>query len=41
MGVILYDSNPEGIKAYQKRRDVRITADERFTWIFDTFNDQR
>ncbi len=41
MGVILYDSEPSQIKAYLKRRDVRITSDERFTWIFDTFNDQR
>ncbi|MDR8392257.1 carbohydrate binding family 9 domain-containing protein [Aliifodinibius sp. S!AR15-10] len=41
LGVTLYDSNPSGIKAYQKRRDVRIVSDERFTWIFDTFNDQR
>lgn len=41
MGVILYDSEPSKIKAYQKRRDDRITSDERFTWIFDTFNDQR
>ncbi len=41
LGVILYDSNPSEIKANQKRRDARIVADERFTWIFDTFNDQR
>lgn len=41
MGVILYDSDPSGIKASQKRRDVRIVADERFTWFFDTFNDNR
>lgn len=41
MGVILYDSEPSGIKATQKRRDVRIVADERFTWFFDTFNDKR
>lgn len=41
MGVVLYDSEPSKIKAYQKRRDARITSDERFTWIFDTFNDQR
>jgi len=41
MGVILYDSNPSGIKANQFRRDARLVADERFTWIFDTFNDQR
>lgn len=41
MGVILYDRNPSRIKANQRRRDVRIVADERFTWIFDTFDDQR
>lgn len=41
MGVMLYDSEPSRIKAFLKRRDVRITSDERFTWIFDTFNDQR
>jgi hypothetical protein len=41
LGVILYDRDPSGIKATQKRRDARITADERFTWFFDTFNDQR
>ncbi|SHE71375.1 hypothetical protein SAMN05443144_10312 [Fodinibius roseus] len=41
LGVMLYDRDPSGIKANQKRRDVRIVADERFTWIFDTYNDQR
>lgn len=41
LGVTLYDSDPSGIKAYQKRRDDRITSDERFVWILDTFNDQR
>lgn len=41
LGVMLHDSDPSGIKANQKRRDARIIADERFTWIFDTFNDQR
>lgn len=41
IGVILYDSEPSKIKAYQKRRDARIVSDERFAWIFDTFNDQR
>lgn len=41
MGVILYDSNPSEIKAFLKRRDVRPQSDERFAWIFDTFNDQR
>lgn len=41
IGVILYDSDPSQIKAFQKRRDQRIISDERFVWIFDTFNDQR
>jgi hypothetical protein len=41
IGVMLYDSDPSQIKAFQKRRDQRITSDERFVWIFDTFNDQR
>ncbi|MCG8373339.1 MAG: carbohydrate binding family 9 domain-containing protein, partial [Balneolales bacterium] len=41
IGVVLYDSDPSQIKAFQKRRDQRITSDERFVWIFDTFNDQR
>lgn len=41
MGVILYDNDPSGIKSTQKRRDSRLIADERFTWIIDTFNDQR
>ncbi|RNC79364.1 MAG: hydrolase [Balneola sp.] len=41
IGVILYDSDPSQIKAFQKRRDQRIVSDERFVWIFDTFNDQR
>lgn len=30
IGVILFDSEPDQIKAFQKRRDQRITADERF-----------
>jgi hypothetical protein len=41
IGVILYDSDPSGIKATQRRRDSRLVADERFTWIIDTFDDQR
>ena len=41
IGAILYDREPSKIKASQKRRDVRIVSDERFAWIFDTFNDQR
>ncbi len=41
IGAILYDSEPSKIRAKQKRRDVRIVSDERFSWIFDTFNDRR
>jgi len=41
MGVMLYDSDPLGIKTFLKRRDVRLVSDDRFTWIFDTFNNQR
>lgn len=41
IGVILYDSDPSGIEANQRRRDARLVADDRFVWIFDTFNDQR
>lgn len=41
IGVMLYDSDPSAIKAYLKRRDVRPQSDDRFSWIFDTFNDQR
>ncbi|MDX1670725.1 MAG: DUF5916 domain-containing protein [Balneolaceae bacterium] len=41
MGMIFYDREPSKIKAYQKRRDARIVSDEKITWIFDTFFDQR
>lgn len=41
IGVTLFDSDPSGIKAFLKRRDVRISSDDRFVWILDTFNDQR
>jgi hypothetical protein len=41
IGAILYDSDPSQIKAFMKRRDLPMFSDERFTWILDTFNDQR
>ncbi len=41
LGVILYDSDPDQIKAFLKRRDQPMVSDERFTWMFDTFNDRR
>ena len=41
IGAILYDSDPDGILAYQKERDASLFADDRFTWILDTFMDGR
>ena len=40
IGAILYD-DPEGIIAYQKRRDAFLYTDDRFMWILDTFRDGR
>jgi hypothetical protein len=40
IGVRLYD-DPSGIRAYQKRRNQGLGADDRFMWILDTFNDGR
>lgn len=37
----LFDSDPSGMKAFQKRRDQGLGADDRFMWILDTFNDGR
>ena len=41
IGAILYDSDPDGILAFQKERDASLFADDRFTWILDTFLDGR
>ena len=41
IGAWLYDSDPSGIMAFQKRWDQGLRADDRFMWILDTFNDQR
>lgn len=41
IGAKLYDSNPDGILAYQKRRNQGLDTDDRFMWILDTFNDGR
>ncbi len=41
IGAWLYDSEPDGIMAFQKRWDQGLRADDRFMWILDTFNDQR
>jgi len=41
IGAMLYDSDPSGILAYQKRRDQSLRTDDRFMWILDTFLDGR
>jgi hypothetical protein len=41
IGAILYDTNPSGIKAFKKKRDDGLNTDDRFMFIFDTFNDKR
>jgi len=40
IGAMLYD-DPNGILAFQKRRDGFLSADDRFMWIIDTFRDGR
>ena len=40
IGAKLYD-HPDSILAFQKRRDVALSTDDRFMWIFDTFHDER
>ena len=40
IGAKLFD-DPEGILAFQKRRDQGLGTDDRFMWIFDTFRDGR
>jgi hypothetical protein len=41
IGAMLFDSDPSGIKGYQKRRDAGLGSDDRFMWILDTFLDGR
>ena len=41
IAAILYESDPEGILAFQKRRNQGLGTDDRFMWILDTFNDGR
>jgi hypothetical protein len=41
MGVICYDSTPDGIIGNQMQRDQPITSDDRFMWTFDTHLDGR
>ena len=41
MAVTLYDSDPSGIKAFQKSIDADIDLEDSFTWFFDTYYDKR
>ena len=41
IGALLYDSEPSGVLAYQKRRDQSLRTDDRFMFILDTFLDGR
>jgi hypothetical protein len=41
IGVVLYDSSPSEIKAFQKRRDAELDTDDAFRWILDTYLDGR
>lgn len=41
IGVRLYDSQPDKIKAYQRRRDADLDTDDFFAFILDTYDDQR
>lgn len=41
IGLIAFDSQPEGILAYQRRRNAPLGTDDRFMWIIDTFGDGR
>lgn len=41
IGAIFYDSDPSGIKSFQKRRDASLGTDDRFMWILDTYQDGR
>lgn len=41
LGVMLFDSDVNGILAYQKEWDAPLYTDDRFMWIFDTFLDGR
>ncbi len=41
IGANLFDSNPDGVLGYQKKRDESLSSDDRFMWIIDTFLDGR
>jgi hypothetical protein len=41
IGAVFYDSDPAGIKAFQRKRDASLDTDDKFVFILDTYNDQR
>ena len=41
LGVLLHDTNPDGIIGFQKQRDGSLRSDDRFMFILDTFLDGR
>ena len=41
MGVTCYDSEPDRLIGYQRRRDEFLPADDRFMWTIDTYLDAR
>ncbi|MDH3243404.1 MAG: carbohydrate binding family 9 domain-containing protein [Saprospiraceae bacterium] len=41
LGIILYDSEPDQIKAFLKKRDEDLDTEDSFTWFFDTYLDGR
>lgn len=41
IGARFFDSEPDKIKAFQRRRDQSLLTDDRFAFILDTYNDQR
>ncbi|WP_235062773.1 carbohydrate binding family 9 domain-containing protein [Indibacter alkaliphilus] len=41
ISAIFYDSEPDRIKAFQRRRDSPLDTDDKFVFILDTYNDQR
>lgn len=41
IGAELWDSDPAGIKGFQRQRDAGLGSDDRFMWILDTFRDGR
>ena len=41
MGVICYDSSPEGMMGNTMLRDAALSSGDRFMWVFDTYLDER